>query len=261
MLLQKPVLTGRYAKWMLLLSELDIIVEKPKAIKSQALVNLLKYSKQQVQEEEILLANQEMENWILYFDGASSRNQGSVGIVLSNEQGEIFKKAVKLDFPCSNNQAEYEALVIGLDLAKEMEIPNLEVRGDSNLIIKQISGDFAVKEPSLIKYRDEVQKILRNFESYELRFVPRSQNKYADALATLVLKMGPIEEDLILIPLEVKMELAAVTEQEEADWVQGIKQKLENPKLGDLQGLKAFMLLQGHLYKKKKVGNGMLANA
>ena len=55
LLLQKPILTGRYAKWMLMLSELDLTIEKAKAIKSQALVHLLKYSKHEEQSEEVLL--------------------------------------------------------------------------------------------------------------------------------------------------------------------------------------------------------------
>ena len=99
LLLQKPILIGRYAKWMLLLSELDMTIEKPKAIKNQALVDLLKYSRQGAQEEEVLLVDQDGDNWILYFDGASSRNQGSVGVVLSNDQGEIFKKGYQAYFP------------------------------------------------------------------------------------------------------------------------------------------------------------------
>ncbi|PON91622.1 Ribonuclease H [Trema orientale] len=100
---------------------------------------------------------------MLYFDGASTKNEGSAGIVISNNQGEIFKKAVKLAFPYSHNEAEYEALAMGLDLAKEMKILNLKICGDSNLVIRQLNGDFAVKEPSLIKYRDEIQERLKGF--------------------------------------------------------------------------------------------------
>ena len=66
-------------------------------------------------------------------------------MVLSNDQGEIFKKAVKLVFPCSNNQAEYKALGIGLHLAKEMKISEPKICGDSNLFIRQVKGDFAAK--------------------------------------------------------------------------------------------------------------------
>ena len=107
-----------------------------KAIKSQALVDFLKYSKQEEQVEEVLLVDSEEKNWVLYFDGASSKNEGSVGIIISNNKGEILKKAVKLVFPCSNNQTEYKALATGLDLAKEMKIPKIRVYGDSNLVIK-----------------------------------------------------------------------------------------------------------------------------
>ena len=116
-------------------------------------MDLLKYSKQEAQTE-VLLIDQGVENWILYFDGASSKNQGSVGVVLSNDQGEIFKKAVKLVFSCSNNQVEYEALAIGLDLAKESKVSKLKICGDSNLIIKQVNGDFSIKEPSFTKKKN-----------------------------------------------------------------------------------------------------------
>ena len=98
--------------------------------------------------------DKEAKNCILYFVGASSNNQGNTRMVISDDQREIFKKAVDLAFPCSNDQAEYETLAIGLDLAKEMKISKLEICGDSNLIIKQVSGDFAVKEPNMTKYRE-----------------------------------------------------------------------------------------------------------
>ena len=62
LLLQKPILTGRYVKWILMLSELDITIEKSKVIKSQALIDLLKYSKLEAQTEEVLLVDQEEEN-------------------------------------------------------------------------------------------------------------------------------------------------------------------------------------------------------
>ena len=132
-------------------------------------------------------------------------------MVIFNDYGEIFKKAVKLVFLCSNNQAEYEALAIGLDLTEEMKISKLKIYGDSNLIIKQVNGDFASKEPNLTKYREEIQRRLKDFKNYDLKFVPRSKNKYADGLTTLVLKIGIVEEDIIQIPLEVKTKPIAAT--------------------------------------------------
>ena len=100
-----------------------------------------------------------------------------------------------------------------------MKIPKVRVYGDSNFLIKQVNGEFAVKEPSLANYRDEIQKRLLNFENYGLETVPRSKNKYADALATLVPKMAQVEEDIIRIPLEVKQEPISVSEVEESEWI------------------------------------------
>lgn len=65
----------------------------------------------------------------------------------------------QLDFPVSNNEAEYEALVIGLSLASNLEIKRICVRGDSRLVVKQMDGEYAVKEPSLVPYRSLVQKL------------------------------------------------------------------------------------------------------
>ncbi|PON60748.1 Ribonuclease H, partial [Parasponia andersonii] len=135
-----------------MLSELDIIVKKLKAIKSQALAELLKYTKHDLKE---IMSDEDKEDYgILYFDGPSTGNEGSDGIVLSKNQGEIFKKVVKLAFPCTNNEAEYEALVTGLELAKEMKSSKLKICGDSNLIIRQLNGDFTIKEPNLVKYQE-----------------------------------------------------------------------------------------------------------
>lgn len=64
-----------------------------------------------------------------------------------------------------------------------MNIIKLKIYKDSNLVIKQVSGEFSVKEPNLAKYRDKIQRRLLSFENYELQVVPRSKNKYADALA------------------------------------------------------------------------------
>ena len=85
-------------------------------------------------------------------------------------------------------------MAVELDLAKEMKIAKLKICRDSNLVIRQLNGDFAVKEPNLVKYREEILNRLKGFESFELEAIPRYENKYADALATLVLKMGNTKE-------------------------------------------------------------------
>ena len=91
----------------------------------------------------------------------------------------------KLDFPCTNNKAEYEAYLTGLAVAREMGIKHLRVIGDSNLVVCQARGDFALKEPSLAPYRAMAQRLEESFEEFNIEHSLRSDNSFAGALATL----------------------------------------------------------------------------
>ncbi|KAL8099611.1 hypothetical protein AgCh_032031 [Apium graveolens] len=75
------------------------------------------------------------EYWVLYFDGASKTNSSGAGLVLQSPDGFLIEYTMKLDFPTTNNEAEYEALIAGLGLAGTLRVKNLKVRGDSKLII------------------------------------------------------------------------------------------------------------------------------
>ena len=70
-------------------------------------------------------------------------------------------------------------------MAEKEGVKRLTIKGDSRLVIQQLKGEFAVKEPALVKYRTKAQQILQKFQAYRLEHVVRSQNRYADALATL----------------------------------------------------------------------------
>jgi ribonuclease HI len=91
--------------------------------------------------------------WTLRFDGSSTVVSSGAGIVLFRDDGEAIPKSFKLDFPCSNNVAEYEAYLAWLAVACEMGIKHLKVVGDSNLIVCQARGEFSLKESSLAPYR------------------------------------------------------------------------------------------------------------
>ena len=82
----------------------------------------------------------------------------------------------KLDFQCSNNEAEYEALILGLIAAEKHSIKKIRIRGDSKLIVKQVSVQFVLKEPALATYRTTVQRLLDKFQKVEIEHVPRSDN-------------------------------------------------------------------------------------
>ena len=122
---------------------------------------------------------------VIYFDGFATVGGGGIGIVISDQKSQPLIASCKLDFPCTNNIVEYEAYVIGLLMAKERGVQHLEVRGDSNLVVCQVLGDFALKEPSLAPYRTKARDIEKTFTTFQIRHIQRNENKYADSLATL----------------------------------------------------------------------------
>ncbi|XP_075650044.1 uncharacterized protein LOC142620573 [Castanea sativa] len=122
--------------------------------------------------------------WTLRFDGSSTTSEGGAGIVLSKSTEEAVAMSFKLDFPCTNNMAEYEAYLMGLVVAREMGIKHLQVIGDSNLVVCQAKGDFALKEPSLAPYKAMTQRLEDSFEEFNIEHSLRSDNRFTDALAT-----------------------------------------------------------------------------
>ena len=88
-----------------------------------------------------------------------------------------------MDFPCTNNIAEYEALLLRLQLLKQLEAQKILVLGDSELIIRQIKGEYSTKNPKLREYRNAALDLLKTFEKYELIFIPRAQNHLENELA------------------------------------------------------------------------------
>ncbi len=119
-----------------------------------------------------------------YFDGASRGNPGpaAVGWVLVSgdgivaEQGETIGRA-------TNNQAEYEALLAVLEAAVEFGFDEIEIRGDSQLVEKQVKGAWDTNDPELREKRVRVRELLERFEEWSLTHVPREVNDRADELA------------------------------------------------------------------------------
>ena len=177
------------------LYEFEIIAITPTAIRSQAIADLLA----NIPGEDswditddvlgelpvVALVETAGATWALHFDGSSTISEGGARIVLSKSIGETVGISFKLDFPCTNNMAEYEAYLKGLAIAREMGIKRLRVIGDSNLVVYQARGDFALKEPSLAPYRAMAQRLEDSFEEFNIEHSLRFDNRFADALATL----------------------------------------------------------------------------
>lgn len=186
---------------MLQLSEFDIECVTPKAIKGKVFADLLADPlelSEEIPGEIEQIATIEDGQWTLYFDESSTaKEEGGLGIVLKSPKGESTSLSFKFEFPCSNNSSEYESLAIGLSIAKEMKINKLKVVGDSNLVVRQTDGTFALKEISLAPYQSLVQKLCDEID-VELTHVNRSTNRHADSLATLASKIKFEDDEAVI---------------------------------------------------------------
>jgi ribonuclease HI len=107
--------------------------------------------------------------WSMDFDGAVSKEGVGAGVWLHNHRSRYCEShSYKLNFQCTNNVAEYEALMLGLKLLNKVGAKQIMVRGDSELIIKQIKGEYAAKHPRLRDYRNVVLDVLQCFTEIDL---------------------------------------------------------------------------------------------
>jgi ribonuclease HI len=121
----------------------------------------------------------------LYTDGAARGNPGpaGAGAVILNPDGHIVAKIGKFLGDSTNNVAEYMGLILGLKRAKAMGIKELEVYSDSELLVKQLAGDYAVKADHLRPLHDEAKALLQGFSFIQVRHIPREENAQADAMS------------------------------------------------------------------------------
>ena len=120
----------------------------------------------------------------LFTDGGSRGNPGpgAIGVVIENDKGETIYELSKYVGECTNNEAEYLALIAGLKVAKNKKLDSLEVYIDSELVAKQVNGEYRVKSPNLKKYYKEAANFRKKFDSLEFIHVKRHKNTKADAL-------------------------------------------------------------------------------
>ncbi|KKN98970.1 hypothetical protein LCGC14_0142150 [marine sediment metagenome] len=124
----------------------------------------------------------------LYFDGGIRQGQMAYGWYICNpeDETEVFASGSRTCGTGTSNLAEYRALIAGLQGALKAGVDIIYIIGDSQLIIKQVTGAFKAKKQELIDHRDHVLKLLDHFEDYTIKWVPRNQNKRADALVNAV---------------------------------------------------------------------------
>ncbi len=121
--------------------------------------------------------------WSMSFDGVVSREGAGAGVWVISPKGNSTFHALKLQFECTNNEAEYEALMTGLRLLIQKKAKRITVQGDSELIIKQVQGVYQSKHPRMRAYRNAVLDLLENFSEFVFSVIPRIRNTIPDSLA------------------------------------------------------------------------------
>ncbi|XP_075660080.1 uncharacterized protein LOC142629911 [Castanea sativa] len=207
--MRKSDYTGRVAKWGTKLGAYDIKYMPRTAIKGQVLADFVaEFTEGQVNHEGTMMTvmSVRLENvtpWEVYTDGVSNRKGAGVGVVLISPEKLVIEKSLRLGFPATNNEAEYEALLVGAQMVKHLGGKVVRLYCDSRLVAGQVNGEFEAKDEQMKSYLKQVQGVLVLFESFKVQQVPRGHNSHADSLAMLATSVGSklprmvIVEDLL----------------------------------------------------------------
>ena len=178
-------------------------------------------------------------------------------MVITSPEGTDEKFMYRLDVECSNNQAEYEALIIGLKMLKSLDAKVIQIMGDSQLVINQLLGEYRCNSPILEEYLGKAKTLLEHFADVSISHIPRASNEVANGLAQqasgyrlMLPEVNTIEE-----------ETTAHTDFESkkpADWRQELIQYLANPSAQVDYKLKQralkYVLVDGELFRRSQEG-------
>ena len=182
--LHKPETSGRLMKWAIELSEFDIRYRPKTAIKGQVLIDFgMEFTSAEPAEN--TQTTPDLPVWKLSVDGVANAQGRGAGLILTSLEGIDIEYALIFGFPASNNEAEYEAFIVGLNLAHSMEVDQLEVCSDSQLVVKQIKNTYEAKGEKMILYLKKVRELLKKFVLVLVRHIPKAENSRADTLAKL----------------------------------------------------------------------------
>lgn len=137
-------------------------------------------------------SRKKIDNMLVYIDGASRGNPGNagIGIVFCDKGGNIIKEIKEYIGTATNNIAEYKALIKALKIIlREFTAEDIKIFTDSELVTKQISGHYKVKDKSLKELFSNAQELLRNFKKIEVIHIERDKNKHADKLANIAINL------------------------------------------------------------------------
>ncbi|XP_073117061.1 uncharacterized protein [Elaeis guineensis] len=163
--------------------------------------------------EEVDIGSDPKELCMLHVDGSSSAMRAGARLILTSPKGEMAGYTLRFDFPTTNNEAEYEALLFIFRVTKEVEIQHLKVFSDSQLVVGHIKGGYEARDENMKRYLQKVKDLNLTFLSFNIQQVLRMDNAKMDALSKLmallptdwkektyfeVLKISSLEEPLAI---------------------------------------------------------------
>jgi ribonuclease HI len=252
--------TGRVGKWAEELNEFTIDYVHRSSIQSQALADFIADWTPGAHEEG---TSKYIETWTVFCDGSWGTFGAGAAAVLVAPSNVKTCFAVKLDFSCTNNIVEYEALLLGLRKLRAIGIRRAILKTDSQVIAVHVDKSSRARDPKLEKYLDAVRRLEASFEGFSVKSIPRGENEHADLLAKSAAQGLPLPSEVffetIKAPSVELMERAVLTisQVHSEDWRTEIISFLQGNCLSsDLAYNKRmeartrpYVLIEGELYK------------
>jgi hypothetical protein len=168
-MLLKPILIGRIGKWAYALVGYDLAYKPLRSMKGQVVANFIVDHAVDVDHSVGFVQLKPLE---LFFDGlVCSKGQGAECVIVS-PNGAYIDLSIRLEFACTNNQVEYEALLHGIEFLRDLGARDVDVFGDSNLIVQQVRGDSQCLDVVLNSYRDRCSDIIKWFDTFSIKHIP-----------------------------------------------------------------------------------------
>nr|AAM19047.1 putative retrotransposon [Oryza sativa Japonica Group] len=178
----RPILSGRIGKWAYALIKYDLAYEPLKSMRGQIACDfIVDHHVDIAYEEDVCLV--EVIPWKIYFDGSSCKEGQGIGVVLFSPNGMCYEASVRLEYYCTNNQAEYNALLFDLQVMEMVGAKYVEAFGDSELVVQQVAEVYKCLDGSLNRYLDSCLDIIANFDNFAIRHIARHDNSRANDLA------------------------------------------------------------------------------
>jgi ribonuclease HI len=174
---------------MFALSEFNIWYQPVKAVKGQALADLI------AERINTNIATLSVRAWAMYFDGSACEDGCGIGVLLMSPRGVTYSFSVRLPTPCTNNLVEYEAMRWGMQLLLEAGVEAVEVFGDSKLVVSQLTEEYRCESKSLFPLWMQHRELMTQFRYINFYWIPISQNAQANDLAQKALGYKAITDE------------------------------------------------------------------